>query len=155
MLVCLACCTFILQCSANATQQFVSHRRLRRRFFLTPPSAPAGRRKQGRCGSHQWHLAPSLHVWVHVGHLWAFCQWIVWRGAGLSGTHFCLNRFVRRWSVTLIRARWVCGFVAPHTAKLHGNDMREGREAPERHQCSSPTRHSNRAVECDVHRQPR
>lgn len=54
MLVCLARCTFILHCSANATRQFVFF------FFYSPAGRGKQRRRRQWWRCHQWRLARRL-----------------------------------------------------------------------------------------------
>lgn len=91
MLVCLARCTFILHCSANATQQFVSRRRssplgeenkrLRESHGILHPVCAFECRFVRAGSSISWHFACKLCVWGRGLQRWISC------------IHCCLNRF--------------------------------------------------------------
>lgn len=126
MLVCLALCTFILHCSANATQQFVS----RLHSFLL------GEENKG-AGSHaaSYTLFANLSVRCTCGS--SICSNLPPIGGGVKQPYPLLSKsfhaaFVQR-RCRLIRAREVpCGMQSstepPYTAELRkGRGERKGR----------------------------
>lgn len=92
MLVCLARCTFILHCSANATRQFVSRRR----------SSPLGEenkrlRESGGilhpvCAFESRFVRAGSSICRHFAGKLCVCV-LGWGSRWISCIHFCLNRF--------------------------------------------------------------